>query len=65
MGSLWIGALTGWHEPENLRCRRVESHYGFGWLRFCWTYDSLSREWPDNMSVQRIALGSDRSLPPT
>jgi len=64
-GSLWIGDLMGWHEPENLRCRRVESHYGFGWLRFNWIYDSLARVWPDNMSDQRVPLAVGRNLPPT
>ena len=64
-GSLWIGDLVGWQEPENLRCRRVESHYGFGWLRFSWIYDSLARVWPDNMSAQRIPLAVGRNLPPT
>jgi hypothetical protein len=64
-GSLWIGDLVGWHEPENLRCRRVESHYGLGWLRFSWTYDSLARVWPDNMNAQRIPLAVTRNLLPT
>jgi hypothetical protein len=62
-GSLWIGGLKGWHEQKSMRCRRVESHYGTGWLRFSWIYDSWARVWPDNMGAQRILLGVGRSVP--
>jgi hypothetical protein len=64
LGSLWLGDLLGWHSPDDPRIIRIESHYGMGWLRFCWTYDPLARDWPDNMHAQMVTLPKGRSLDP-
>jgi hypothetical protein len=63
-GSLWLGDLIGWHAPEETKTVRVESHYGFGWLRICWVYDPLARDWLDNMNARIARLSEGRSLVP-
>ena len=62
-GSLWLGGLRGWHSPDDPKVVRVDSHYGFGWLRFYWTYDPLARDFPDTMSEQVVVLSAGRGLP--
>ena len=63
-GSLWLGDLIGWHAPENSRLIRIQSFYGIGCLRFSWIYDTLARNWPDNMRNQIVPLSQGRNLDP-
>jgi hypothetical protein len=63
-GSLWLGDFVGWHAPEDTRIVRVQSHYGFGWLRFNWVYDPLCRDWPNNLRSEMVALERVRRVGP-
>lgn len=55
-GSLWLGSLEITEQDADQNGLVIESHYGFGWLRFSWGIGVGSEDypWPFHGPVQRI-----------